>query len=121
MFDHVEFSVRDLAAARRFYGGIVTAIGGAEAFSDADELGLSRDGIVALLLTRGTRVPPPMHICFQAPDKAAVDASYTAALAAGGVCNGKPGYRPDYGDGYYAAFIRDADGHNIEVLFREGR
>lgn len=118
MFDHVEFTVSDIKAARAFYGGIVAAIGGDEAFFDPPELGLSHNGIVALLLTQG---PPhaPMHICLKAADKASVDAAYQAAIAAKGVCNGKPGYRDDYGPGYYAAFVRDADGHNIEVLFRE--
>jgi len=118
MFDHVEFTVSDIIAARAFYGAIVAAIGGEEAFFDPPELGLSRDGIVTLLLTEGP-AHAPMHICLKAHDKISVDAAYAGAIAAGGVCNGKPGYRDDYGPGYYAAFIRDTDGHNIEVLFRE--
>jgi catechol 2,3-dioxygenase-like lactoylglutathione lyase family enzyme len=121
MFDHVEFSVSDIAGARAFYGGICKAIGREEVFFDTEgkELGIGQDDIVSLLLFEGKPTQPRMHICLKAEAKQAVDTAHAAALSAGGTCNGKPGYREDYGPGYYAAFMRDADGHNIEVLFRE--
>ena len=121
MFDHVEFSVSDITFARAFYGGIVKAIGGGEAFFDAQgkELGLGKDDIVTLLVFEGAPTCPAMHLCFQAPHKDAVIAGHTAALAAGGTCNGPPGYRDHYAPGYFAAFIHDKDGHNVELLFRE--
>ena len=54
-----------------------------------------------------------MHIAFIAPDKAAVDAFYAAAMELGATDDGKPGPRPQYGEAYYAAFVRDLDGHKI--------
>lgn len=121
MFDHLEYSVSDIDHARAFYGGIVQAIGGTEVFFDADghELGLGRDGVVQLLLFQGNATGPAMHVCFQAQGKDAVTTAHTVALKAGGTCNGPPGYRDHYGPGYFAAFMKDADGHNVEVLFRE--
>lgn len=59
------------------------------------------------------------HVAFAAKDKAQVDGFYTAAMAAGGTDNGKPGYRKEYTPGYYAAFVKDMDGHNIEVVFHD--
>lgn len=55
----------------------------------------------------------------QAPDRAAVDAFYAAALAAGGTDNGGPGLRTEYSPGYYAAFVLDPDGHNVEAVCHE--
>jgi catechol 2,3-dioxygenase-like lactoylglutathione lyase family enzyme len=57
------------------------------------------------------------HIGFVAPTKAAVHAFYEAALAAGGVDDGAPGGRPDYGEPYYGCFVRDPDGHKIEASY----
>ena len=121
MFDHLEFSVSDIAAARRFYVPIGTSIGAGEVFFDVDcgELGIGRDGTVSFLIMQGEPTRPKMHICFRAQDKASVDAAHAGALAGGGTCNGKPGYRPQYAPGYYAAFIIDPDGHNVEILFRD--
>jgi catechol 2,3-dioxygenase-like lactoylglutathione lyase family enzyme len=60
-----------------------------------------------------------MHIAFIAPDRASVNAFYAEALAAGGRDNGKPGIRDNYSPNYYAAFVIDPDGHNIEAVCRE--
>lgn len=121
MFDHIEFSVSDIVAARAFYGAIFSALDADEMFFDptVKELGLGQGDLVHLLLTEGFPTTPAMHICLIAPSMESVDQAHTAALAAGGLCNGKPGYRDHYSPGYYAAFIRDTDGHNVEVLFRE--
>jgi catechol 2,3-dioxygenase-like lactoylglutathione lyase family enzyme len=59
------------------------------------------------------------HVAFAAKDKASVDAFHKAGLEAGGADNGAPGYRKDYSPGYYAAFVKDPDGHNIEVVFHD--
>jgi catechol 2,3-dioxygenase-like lactoylglutathione lyase family enzyme len=59
----------------------------------------------------------PGHIAFEAKDKKAVEDFYKAALAAGAKDNGKPGYRKEYWPGYYAAFVHDADGNNVEAVF----
>lgn len=121
MFDHVEYSVGDFSAAHRFYVPIFEAIGAHVAFLDEElgELGIEKEGIVQFLITRGAPTQPKIHICFRAPDKEAVQKAYDGAIAGGGICNGKPGYRDHYAPGYYAAFVFDPDGHNVEVLFRE--
>jgi catechol 2,3-dioxygenase-like lactoylglutathione lyase family enzyme len=63
-----------------------------------------------------------LHIALRAPGTAAVDAFYRAALQAGGSSDGPPGLRPEYSDGYYAAFIRDPEGNRIEaVTFLRGK
>ncbi|MGE0725819.1 MAG: VOC family protein, partial [Alphaproteobacteria bacterium] len=60
-----------------------------------------------------------VHVCFAAPDRAAVDAFHRAALAAGGADDGAPGLRPEYHQDYYGAFVRDPDGNKIEAVFRK--
>jgi len=57
-----------------------------------------------------------LHFCFLAKDRAAVDAFHAAALEAGGKDNGKPGVRTEYSENYYAAYVHDPDGHNIEAV-----
>jgi predicted lactoylglutathione lyase len=58
-----------------------------------------------------------VHIAFRAESRAAVDAFYAAAIAAGGKDNGPPGPRPHYHENYYGAFVLDPDGYNVEVVF----
>ncbi len=121
MFDHLEFSVENINDARRFYVPICKAIGAHEVFFDADsgELGIGSDNSVNFLLTEGKLTTPKLHICFKALSKESVETAYLGALSGGGSCNGKPGYRDHYAAGYFAAFIIDPDGHNVEILFRE--
>ena len=121
MFDHVEFSVTNVRSARQFYGPICAAIGAQEIFFDDEDksVGYGIGDIVQLLLTEGQQTSPKLHICFTAQNKISVEQAYTSALSGGGMCNGKPGYRNHYGEGYYAAFAIDPDGHNIEFLFRD--
>lgn len=59
---------------------------------------------------------PGFHLAFDAPDRAAVDAAYAGAMANEGTCEGPPGLRQPYGPTYYAAFVRDPDGHKLEVV-----
>ncbi|MEP3275174.1 MAG: VOC family protein [Stappiaceae bacterium] len=121
MFDHLEFSVTCIDAARRFYGPIAVAIGAGEVFFDeaGHSAGFGPGDRVQLLLSQGARTEPAMHICFTAPDKISVEKAYADAISGGGTCNGKPGYRDHYAAGYFAAFVIDPDGHNVEILFRE--
>ena len=76
-------------------------------------------GDASLCLYQTQEKPAHLHIAFVGESRAQVDAFYEAALAAGGVCNGPPGLRPQYSGRYYAAFVIDPDGHNIEVVFHE--
>ncbi|PIF20015.1 MULTISPECIES: VOC family protein [unclassified Acidovorax] len=117
LFDHVQLVVRDLAASQAFYTAVLQALqvpmGGAdEGYFWADELFVSSADSPAAQghLTGRT------HLAFQARDRAMVDAFYQAALAHGGIDNGAPGERA-YHPGYYAAFVLDPDGNNIEAVF----
>ena len=117
LIDHLQLVVADLPASRRFYeatlGALGIPIGGAEdSYFWADELFVSTaDSPAALGKLTGRH-----HLAFQAADRAAVDAFHAAGLAAGGRNNGTPGER-DYHPGYYAAFLLDPDGNNIEAVY----
>ncbi|MFO7189031.1 MAG: VOC family protein [Pseudomonadota bacterium] len=117
LIDHVQLVVKDLAASRRFYEAVLNALGipvqgEGGGFFWADEFVVSAaDSPAALGMLTGRN-----HIAFQARDRATVEAFYNAALAAGGKDNGAPGERP-YHPGYYAAFVLDPDGNNIEAVY----
>jgi catechol 2,3-dioxygenase-like lactoylglutathione lyase family enzyme len=116
LIDHVQLVVRDLSAARTFYTAIfdVLAIplaGSGDGFFWADELFVSTPESKD---AQG-RLTGRNHLAFQAQSRAVVDAFYKAALANGGVDNGAPGER-GYHPGYYAAFVLDPDGNNIEAV-----
>ena len=117
LIDHLHLVVRDLPASRRFYGAVFEVLGvpiGGEAHTYfwADELFVSSADSEAALGELTGRC----HLAFQAKDRAMVEAFHTAGLAAGGTDNGGPGERP-YHPGYYAAFLLDPDGNNIEAVF----
>ena len=108
LIDHVHLRAHDLDASKRFYAAVLGAIGVPVQMADdhfyADELWVDRG-------ETSSRV----HLAFQTPDRATVDRFYQAGLAAGGRDNGAPGER-DYHPGYYAAFLFDPDGNNIEAV-----
>ncbi|MEZ4239511.1 MAG: VOC family protein [Myxococcota bacterium] len=116
LIDHVHLVVADLQRSRAFYEAVLGALGvplggtGEQEFW-ADELFVSTAASRAAAGQRTGRV----HLAFQAADRAAVDAAHAAGLAAGGRDNGAPGERP-YHPGYYAAFLLDPDGNNIEAV-----
>jgi catechol 2,3-dioxygenase-like lactoylglutathione lyase family enzyme len=117
LIDHLQLVVRDLAASQRFYEAVFKVldipIGGAgDGYFWADELFVSTAQSEAAQGELTGRV----HLAFQAKDPATVDAFYKAALASGGKDHGAPGERP-YHPGYYAAFVLDPDGNNIEAVF----
>jgi catechol 2,3-dioxygenase-like lactoylglutathione lyase family enzyme len=117
LIDHIQLVVRDLAASRRFYEAVFNVLGipiggGADDYFWADELFVSSaDSEAAQGKLTGRH-----HLAFQAKDNAMVEAFHKAGLAAGGTDNGPPGERP-YHPGYYAAFLLDPDGNNIEAVF----
>ncbi|WP_027052464.1 VOC family protein [Mesorhizobium erdmanii] len=116
LIDHIQLVVRDLAASRRFYEAVFQALdvpigGTGEDYFWCDELFIaSADSRAAQGELTGRH-----HLAFQARDHAMVDAFHKAGLAAGGKDNGAPGERP-YHPGYYAAFLLDPDGNNIEAV-----
>lgn len=117
LVDHIQLVVKDLPASRRFYEAVFEVLGipiggEAEDYFWADELFISS---VDSRAARG-QLTGRHHLAFQARDHAMVDAFYQAGLDAGGIDNGAPGERP-YHPGYYAAFLLDPDGNNIEAVF----
>ncbi|RIX82052.1 VOC family protein [Acidovorax cavernicola] len=117
LIDHIGLVVRDLAASKAFYSAVFDVLNIPMGGSDernfwADELFVSAPGSAEVQGELTGR----HHIAFQARDRAMVDAFYKAALAHGGRDNGPPGERP-YHPGYYAAFVLDPDGNNIEAVF----
>lgn len=117
LLDHVQLVVRNLGASEVFYRAVFDVLGipmggSGDGFFWADELVVSRADSAAAQGELTGRV----HLAFQAPDRATVDAFHRAALAAGGSDNGRPGkraYHPDYD----AAFVCDPDGNNIEAVY----
>jgi catechol 2,3-dioxygenase-like lactoylglutathione lyase family enzyme len=115
--DHVSIPVADLAAARAFYEQALAPLGVqvVAEFPSGIVLGAGHgQGIVGL--RQGTEYRSPVHVAFST-DRAGVDAFHEAALAAGGIDNGRPGIRPLFPN-YYAAYVRDPDGNNIEAVCR---
>ena len=122
MLDHIGFSVSDYARAKAFYEkalaplGYVIAMEVQQDANDAKAAGFGIDGKPDFWIGGEGKLNKPVHIAFAARDRAAVDAFYKAALAAGGTDNGPPGLRPHYHASYYAAFVLDPDGHNIDAV-----
>lgn len=119
MIDHVSIGVRDVATARRFYDAALGALGYKCLSSGDSSLGYGRDNVALWIGATDHPVLADersgLHICFSAPDRAAVKAFHAAALEAGGRDNGKPGLRKEYSGSYYAAFVVDPDGYRIEA------
>lgn len=117
LIDHVQLVVKDLAVAQKFYSAVLDVLkipvgGTGDGFWWADELCLStKDSPAAEGKLTGRN-----HLAFQAQSRAMVDAFYKVALANGGKDHGAPGERP-YHPGYYAAFVLDPDGNNIEAVY----
>ena len=120
MIDHVSIAVRDLAAAADFYQAVLGALGFAKLNDRATTVGFGKRHPEFWINHRPALAPGApesgAHIALRAPSADAVDAFHAAALAAGGTSDGPPGLRPQYAEGYYAAFIRDLDGNRIEAV-----
>lgn len=126
MFNHVSIGVSDLARSAAFYDRALGALGCTRY--------MEKPGTVAWIMAGsrmtfwinrrdGLTVPPDngSHIAFRAAGAAAVDAFHAAALDAGGRDDGAPGYRPEYRDDYYGAFVLDPDGHKLEAVCIESQ
>lgn len=124
MIDHTSVNVRDFGRSKAFYAKALAPIGYAlimEVPADinpggVDAAGFGQDGKPDFWIGAGDPGSPGAHVAFQVASRSMVDAFYAAAIAAGGKDNGPPGPRPQYHASYYAAFVRDPDGHNIEAV-----
>ena len=114
LFDHVHLRVQDLEASKRFYRAVLGVLG--VPLSGESHRHFSADELFVSPVDPGTPPTARVHLAFQAKDRETVHRFHTAAVAAGGRDNGGPGER-HYHPGYYAAFVLDPDGNNIEVVF----
>jgi catechol 2,3-dioxygenase-like lactoylglutathione lyase family enzyme len=117
MLDHIGIPVTDLARSKRFFVAALTPLGYKVMYDLPTATGMTNGTHPTFWIGKG-EIGGPIHIAFIAPDHATVDAFYRAAIAAGGRDNGKPGIRAQYHPNYYAAFVFDPDGNNIEVVYR---
>ena len=115
MLDHVLLPVRDLPASRAFYLAALAPLGVGITMESPVSVGFGRDGTTRFLIASREPVTG-VHVAFTARDRPTVDAFHAAALAADGRDNGPPGIRARYGPSYYAAFVLDPDGNNIEAV-----
>jgi len=113
--DHVKLPVADLERTKAFYSAALAPLGYELVFDGPESIGLGRADREPIAFLRTSAPSVGTHIALTAPDPASVDAFHAAAVAAGGTNNGAPGLRP-YGGEYYAAFVIDPDGHNIEAV-----
>jgi catechol 2,3-dioxygenase-like lactoylglutathione lyase family enzyme len=122
MTDHIGFAVSDYARAKAFYLAALAPLGYGlimevqQTQNDSPAAGFGADGKPDFWIGGEGGLNFPVHVAFVAKDRGMVEAFYRAAIAAGGKDNGAPGLRPHYHPNYYAAFVLDPDGHNIEAV-----
>lgn len=123
MIDHLGLSVTDYAKSKDFYTKSLAPLGYEFLYEIPKEftggIGAGGFGVAPkpdFWIDGAGKPSPKLHVCFRATSRAAVDAFYKAAIAAGGCDNGAPGLRPHYHENYYGAFVFDLDGHNIEAV-----
>jgi catechol 2,3-dioxygenase-like lactoylglutathione lyase family enzyme len=116
MLAHVAVNVTDFEAAKSFFIGALEPLGYRVVYEEPGRLAYLADAH-GLDFGVGRREPVGgTHVAFECDDRETVDAFYAAAMAAGGADNGAPGVRPQYDANYYAAYVLDADGNNIEAV-----
>jgi catechol 2,3-dioxygenase-like lactoylglutathione lyase family enzyme len=122
MIDHIGFPVADYSRSKAFYTkalaplGYVLVMEVQQNQNDSPAAGFGKDGKPDFWIGGEGRLDRAIHVAIAANDRAAVDSFYREAIAAGGKDNGAPGLRPHYHPNYYAAFVLDPDGHNIEAV-----
>lgn len=124
MIDHIGLAVSDIAVSKAFYTAALAPLGYVVVQEATNEAGnnvvlMGAGGEIDFVIADGERVGEGNHFAFRTDSRAKVQAFHAAALEAGGKDNGAPGLRPQYGDGYYGAFVFDPDGMNVEAVFHE--
>ena len=115
MIAHTSLPISDYPRSKAFYLKALAPLGYTNNMEYGEAAGFN-DGKNTDFWISKKRTVVPMHLAFEARSRQQVEAFHAAALAAGAKDNGKPGYR-DYWPGYYAAFVHDPDGHNIEAVW----
>jgi catechol 2,3-dioxygenase-like lactoylglutathione lyase family enzyme len=116
LIDHLALRVRDLRRSRTFYEQALEPFG-VKVVESSQGAGFAIEGGGDFWIGEGDPPAAPVHVAFAAADRATVDKFHRAAVEAGGRDNGAPGLRPHYHAGYYAAFVIDPDGNNVEAVF----
>jgi catechol 2,3-dioxygenase-like lactoylglutathione lyase family enzyme len=121
MVDHIGLKVSSFEKSRKFYASALEPLGYRVEYDDpkSKTAGFGAKGSIDLWITEGEPLTRQVHIAMRSHDRAVVDRFHAAAMKAGGKDNGAPGLRPDYGPTYYAAFVLDPDGNNIELVCHE--
>jgi catechol 2,3-dioxygenase-like lactoylglutathione lyase family enzyme len=119
VIDHVLLVVRDLNASRRFYEAALEPLGFTVMYEEEDGVAFGTKGHDDFAVYQGDNPSMRAHVAFAASGRAAVDAFYAAAMAAGGRENFPPSVREEYHAGYYAGYVFDPDGNNIEAVFHD--
>ncbi|HZP67450.1 MAG TPA: VOC family protein [Rudaea sp.] len=121
MYDHIGLKVSDLDASARFYEAALAPLGYVLCSRDASGAGFGPPGAPALWLYPQTSpAQRSVHVAFRAGSRTAVDRFHAHGVEAGARDNGAPGPRADYGPNYYAAFLLDPDGNNVEAVCMQG-
>ena len=119
MFDHIGLKVKDVEKSARFYASALKALGFVMGSKDTSGASFGPQGAQGLYLYAGGGKSEGTHLAFRARDRQSVDAFHRAGLEAGGKDHGAPGIRADYAPNYYAAFLLDPDGNNVEAVYLE--
>lgn len=117
MIAHTSLSVGDYQKAKAFYIAVLKSLGYTNNMEYGEAAGFNDGKNTDFWIATNEKGVVPSHVAFEAKNKEEVNAFYKAALEAGAKDNGAPGYRKEYWPGYYAAFVYDADGHNIEAVW----
>lgn len=130
MLHHISLGAQNIDGATRFYDAVLAPLGYVRVWSDLrpgehdQAVGYGYDGSGDKLAIKQVSEPVPyvpgFHLAFSAATRTAVEAFHAAALLAGGTDNGPPGFRPDYGANYFAAFVVDPEGYRLEAVCKSG-
>jgi catechol 2,3-dioxygenase-like lactoylglutathione lyase family enzyme len=115
--DHVLFVVEDFPASRRLYTAALAPLGIEELNEEPNCISYGREQLDDFSICEGSPVTTAAHVAFDAADRESVDAFFDAALAAGASARGEPGVWIQYSERYYAAFVNDLHGNNVEAVF----
>ncbi|MDW5416341.1 VOC family protein [Iodobacter sp. CM08] len=129
MLHHISFGISNIQRSAFFYDAVLATLGYTRVWEDLEGddaaigYGITGGGDQFTIKLRSPSYAPSagFHLAFTAPNRAAVDAFYQAALAHGGQDHGATGLRPDYGPHYYAAFVLDPDGYHIEAVINQAK
>ena len=116
MIHHIGYEVADLRRSAGFYDAVFFALGGRRTYESHEAIGWGREGSVFWITSRAEPKSGYGHVAFAAVGRAAVRAAWEAGVQAGGIDDGPPGPRTEYGPSYYAAYLRDPDGLKVEIV-----